>query len=555
MIVSGENEFLFLPLGGAGEIGMNLNLYGYGPRGAHRWLMVDCGIGFGGDGLPGADVMMSDASFIIERREHLVALVLTHGHEDHLGAVPYLWPKLRCPVYATPFARAILRRKLGSDGASAELRPQLLPAGGALQLGPFALQMIGMTHSLPEARSMAIRTELGCVVHTGDWKLDPNPLVGPVSDEAALRALGDAGVDALICDSTNVFEEGRTGSEGTLTEPLIELVGACRQRAVVTCFASNIARLHSIAMAAQATGRAVVMCGASLKRNYAAARECGYLGDVAPFLEDTMAARLPRERTLVACTGGQGEPRAALMRIARDEHPQLSLDAGDTVIFSSRVIPGNEPAVARLQNALLRLGVAVRTHRHGHIHVSGHPSRGDLSQMYALVRPRVSIPVHGEFRHLLEHATFAREQHGTETIVAENGTMVRLAPGPACVVDHVPTGKLSLEGPRVVALDGELVRTRTKAIYNGSVTVTVAVDRIRRQVNDVQISSIGLLDEGEDHLLRGMIDAVRRAVGGLSPAQFGDATATGESARSAIRRVTRQALNKRPLVQVHVVAV
>ena len=417
----GAAELVFLPLGGAGEIGLNLNLYGWGPPGDRRWLMVDCGIGFNGNVIPGADVLLPDPAFIAEQRDRLLGLVLTHAHEDHLGAVQYLWPSLRCPVYATPFARAILRHKLGDQGAMAQLRPMLIPASGLLDIGPFSLQVIGMTHSIPEAQAIAVRTPAGTVLHTGDWKLDPEPVIGPTSDEAALRALGDAGVTALICDSTNVFEPGRTGSEASLRPDLRRLIAACSQRVVVTCFASNIARIASIAAAAQDAGRVVLLSGGSMRRTCAAAAECGYLDDLPPLLEDSLFKRLPANKCLVICTGGQGEPRAALNRIAQGEHPQVSLEAGDTVIFSSRVIPGNELAIGRLHNALLRRGVKVLTHRQGTIHVSGHPSRGDLEHMYALVRPKVAVPVHGELRHMLAHAELARALNVPETIVAENG--------------------------------------------------------------------------------------------------------------------------------------
>ncbi len=293
MTLAGDDELVFLPLGGAGEIGMNLSLYGWGPPGQHRWLMVDCGIGFNGNAIPGADVLMPDPAFIVERREHLLGLVVTHAHEDHLGAIPYLWPMLRCPVFASPFARAMLRRKVGEGGAAGRLRPMPFPADGRLDIGPFSIQVIGMTHSIPEAHAVVLRTPAGTVLHTGDWKLDPTPVVGPVSDEAALQALGDEGVSALICDSTNVFEPGTTGSESSVRPALQRLVAACRQRVVVTCFASNVARLANIAGAARDSGRAVVMAGNSLKRTYAAARECGYLGDLPPFLEDNLAVRLP----------------------------------------------------------------------------------------------------------------------------------------------------------------------------------------------------------------------------------------------------------------------
>ncbi len=544
------NELVFLPLGGAGEIGMNLNLYGYGPPAAHRWLMIDCGVSFGGDGIPGADVMMADPSFIVERRERLEGLLLTHAHEDHLGAVPYLWPLLRCPVYATPFAIGVLRRKL--DGALlAQLQPIAIPDGARLRIGPFDLQLIGMTHSIPEAQAVAIHTDCGVVLHSSDWKLDPDPVVGPTSDEAALRALGDAGLTALICDSTNVFENGTSGSEGSILDALLGMVAGCRYRVAVTCFATNIARLRTIAEVARSTGRDVVMAGASLKRNYAAARECGYLADVPPFLEDGFANNLARERSLIVCTGGQGEPRAALARMAKGEHPYVTLEQGDTIIFSTRVIPGNERAIARLQNDLLRRGAEVLTHRHGPIHVSGHPAREELRRMYRLARPPLAVPVHGELRHLLEHAKLAKEQQVPEVIVAENGAMVRLAPGPACVVGNVPAARLLLEGNRLVPIDGELVRGRTKAIYNGAVLVTVVLEEARSNVQDIQFSSIGLLEQGEDEVVQAMRSAVIRVIEGLSDRQFGDDDVVREAVRVAVRREARNQVDKRPLTYVH----
>jgi ribonuclease J len=548
-------ELVFLPLGGAGEIGMNLSLYGWGAPGEHRWLMIDCGITFGGDGIPGADVMMPDASFIRERRDRLDGLLLTHAHEDHLGAVPYLWHELRCPVYGTPFALAMLRRKLDGSRLAGELRPIEVPACGRLSIGAFDLELVGMTHSIPEAKAVAIRSKAGLVLHTGDWKLDPDPVVGAVSDEAALRRLGDEGVLAIVCDSTNVFEEGRSGSEGTLLDGLSRIIAGCARRVVVTCFASNVARLHTVAEAARANGRDVVMTGASLKRTYAAARECGYLGDIPPFLEDALAERLPPGRTLIVCTGGQGEPRAALTRIAQNEHPYLSLERGDVVVFSSRVIPGNEPAIGRLQNALLRLGVEIVTHRDGLIHVSGHPARGDLARMYDLVRPRVSVPVHGELRHLLEHARLARERNVPDALVVENGTLVRLAPGPSCIVDHVPVGRRLLEGNRAVPVDGELVRSRAKAIYNGAVVLTVVLTGKGRSPADIRLSSVGLLEEGEDEVMHGICAAARGAVEDLTATQYSDDETVRETVRVAVRRASRQLIDKRPLAHVHVVRV
>jgi ribonuclease J len=545
-------ELVFLPLGGAGEIGMNLNLYGYGRPGNHRWLMIDCGVTFGGD-IPGIDVMMPDPTYIVDRREHLDGLLLTHAHEDHLGAVPYLWQHLRCPVFATPFADTVLRRKLEGTPLAKELRPIVVPPGGRFVIGPFTLDLIGMTHSIPESQAVAIRTDAGVVLHTGDWKLDLEPVVGPTSDEAALQRLGDAGIAALICDSTNVFEATRSGSEGSVLEGLTSLIAKCPYRVAVACFASNIARLQTIAEAARVNERQVVISGASLKRNYTAARECGYLKTVAPFLDEAQCKQLARSRCLVICTGGQGEPRASLARIAAGENPGISLERGDAVIFSSRVIPGNEVAIGRLHNALVRLGVEILTQRNGMVHVSGHPSREELIDLYRLTRPRASVPVHGELRHLVEHAGLARELQVPEAIIAENGTVVRLAPGPARVVDHVPAGRLLLEGNRAVSANGELVRSRVKAIYNGAIAVTVTLDRRQRRLGHAQISTIGLIDSEEDHVVDQLKSVVCKTVEEMTASDYTDDEKVGEMVRLAVRRASRRLIDKRPLAFVHVV--
>lgn len=546
------DEFVFLPLGGSSEIGMNLTLYGYGPPGERRWLMIDLGITFNA-GIPGVDVILPDPAYIAERRDRLEALVLTHAHEDHLGAVPYLWPRLRCPVYGSPFTLAVLGRKLDAVpwGASVPLRP--LPPDGRLSLGPFGLQTIAVTHSIPEASAVAVTSPLGTVVHTGDWKFDPDPVIGPRSDEATLRRLGDDGVLALICDSTNVFERGRSGSEGELKAALTRLIAGCRQRVVVTCFASNVARLQTIALAAAENGRDVVMTGHSLKRNYAAALACGYLTGLPPFIDDRYAVGVPRDRVLIVCTGGQGEPRAALSRLAEDEHPTLRLEADDAVIFSSRVIPGNELPVGRLVNQLIRKGVRTLTQRDGLIHASGHPAEDELAHMYRLVRPRVAVPVHGELRHLLAHARLARREGAETAIIAENGAVVRLAPGPAGMNGRVAAGRLVLEGNRVVPIDGALVKERSKALYNGVALVTLALGGSAPTPGDVQITTIGLLSPDEEEVLFDIRTAVATAVADLPAAAAGDDAVVRETVRLAVRRNFRQLFEKKPVTHVHLV--
>ncbi|MCU0838474.1 MAG: ribonuclease J [Rhodospirillales bacterium] len=551
-VVTRRPELVFLPLGGAGEIGMNLNLYGYGVEGEHEWLMLDLGIAFGDDAHPGIDVVMPDPQFIVARRDRLLGLILTHAHEDHLGAVIHLWPQLGCPVYGTPFALGLLKRKLPETGLVGRVPLLPLPTQGELVLGPFRLGFVGLTHSIPEMQAVIIRTPAGTVLHSGDWKFDPDPVVGETSDEAALARLGREGVLALVCDSTNVFEAGHSGSEGALLPTLTEMIGRCTARAVVTCFASNIARIVTIARAAAANGRRVTLTGSSLKRTTAVAEECGYLRDIEPFIDERTAQAMPRDAIVIVTTGGQGEPNAALMKLAAEEHPALTLDPGDTVIFSSRVIPGNEASIGRLQNRLLRRGVEIVTHRHGHVHVSGHPARDELIRMYQLVRPRIAVPVHGELRHLIEHARLAEEQQVSETIIAENGTLVRLAPDPAIAIGTTPAGRLAVDGSRLVPVDAEMLRERTRALFNGTCLVTVTLSR-RRKLGDVHLTAVGLLVDDDDETLDAVEDAVRKAVDELGAASYNDDAVVRETVRLAVRRIFRQILNKRPVTHVHLV--
>ncbi len=418
MTVPSNDELLFLALGGAGEIGMNLNLYGH----AGKWLMVDLGIGFADDTMPGVEVVMPDPAFIVERRADLVGIVLTHAHEDHLGAVADLWPQLKAPVYATPFAASVLRRKLIEAGLRDAVPVTEIPLGGKFKLAPFELEMITMTHSILEPNALAIRTKFGTVFHTGDWKIDPEPLLGDTTDEAMLKRIGDEGALAMICDSTNVFVEGEAGSESKVRANLEKLVRGHKGRVAVTCFASNLARVESVALAAVAAGRHPVLSGRALQRMVEAAQECGYLLDFPECVPEQQAGFLPRDKVLFICTGSQGEPRASMAKLANGDHRDLVLEEGDTAIFSSRVIPGNERSVGRLQNALMARGVEVITDREADIHVSGHPARDELVKVYQWVRPKIAVPVHGEVRHMVEHAALARACQVPETVVAPNGT-------------------------------------------------------------------------------------------------------------------------------------
>ena len=545
------DELVFLSLGGAGEIGMNLNLYGY----AGKWLMVDCGVTFGDNSTPGIDVVLPDPDFIVERRDALAGLVVTHAHEDHIGAIPYIWRQFRCPVYATPFTAAVLRAKLAENDLLREVPIHEVPLSGAFSVGPFEIDLITLTHSIPEPNAVVIRTPVGTVLHTGDWKFDPDPLVGPAADEAALRRLGDDGVLAMICDSTNALRSGEAGSEADVRETLIDLVGRCRNRVAVACFASNIARLESIAAAAAEHDRHVALIGRSLWRMERAARETGYLQDLPAFVTEEDAGYLPRDKVVLVCTGSQGEPRSALARIAGDDHPHVVLEEGDAVIFSSRIIPGNELAIGRLQNKLARLGVEVLTeHDHPSIHVSGHPARDELIRMYQMVRPRVAIPVHGEARHLIAHARLAEECQVPTAIVAENGEMVRLGPGPAEIIGEVQVGRLGVDGKQLRPLGSTALRDRTRISFNGSAVATLVLDAKGQLLAPPQVTVHGIADE-DDELLDVLEDDVGRAVGGLPASDRRDDDAVREAARVAIRRTLKAAAGKRPVTDVHVVRV
>ncbi|TLU72733.1 ribonuclease J [Lichenicoccus roseus] len=544
-----NGDLAFLPLGGTGEIGMNLNLY----RCDGAWLAVDCGIGFSGNDSPEVDILMPDPSYIVERSRDLVGLVITHAHEDHLGAVAHLWPRLRCPVYATQFAAAVLRRKLGEAGLLSQVKLHVIPEGGAFRLEPFDLRFISVTHSVPEAQALVIRTRHGIVLHTGDWKLDPNPLVGPPTDLEALADLGREGVLAMVCDSTNAMVEGESGSEADVRRSMTSLIAGINGRIAVTCFASNVARVESIALAAEAAGRSVVVVGRSLRNLEAAARDCGYLDQVPMFLSEQDAEDVPDDNLLMIVTGSQGEPRSAMSRIALDSHPNISLGEGDTVVFSSRMIPGNERAIMQVQDNLVRRGVRVLTADDHMVHVSGHAARDDLRRLYGLVKPRYSVPVHGEWRHLAAHATLAREE-GAQPILLEDGDVLSLSGNAVEVIESVPVAKLALDGNRVVPMEGGVLAARRKMLFNGVVLGSVVMDRGGRFLGAPKVSAPGLLEPDDAETIR-VTASFAQNLAELSDAVRGDEAGLKEAARSALRRALGRKLQKRPMVDVHLLRV
>jgi len=544
---------VFVPLGGTGEIGMNLNLYGC----QGRWLMVDLGITFGNETTPGIDVLMPDPSFIEQRLDALDGIVITHAHEDHLGAITYLWPWLRKPIYASPFAAAFLRVKLQEEGLVNEVPLHEVPLGSRFQVGSFDVEMISTTHSIPEPSALAIRTPAGTILHTADWKFDPDPLVGGAADTEALRRVGDEGVLAMIGDSTNIFTPGHSGSEADVRRALIEVVGRnTTGKVAVACFASNVARLESAAVAAQENGRHVVLVGRSLWRMNTTARSCGYLGDLKPFLDDEEAAALPANKVLYVVTGSQGEPRAALPRIAGGAHRSVTLGKGDTVIFSSRVIPGNERAILAMQNRLVRAGVEIITARDAPIHVSGHPGREEVEEMYRLVRPRVAVPVHGETLHLLEHARVARACGVEHVMVIDDGDVLRLDGDAPRVVDQADTGLLALDGDRLVPMGSPMLRDRRRMMTNGAAAVTLVLNGKGGLLADPVVSARGLLDPDEDaDDLDALIDTLKGAVNRLDRRSLDDDETVREEARRVVGRFFRGSQNRRPLTDIHVVRV
>src|SRR5689334_9194496 len=546
------NALFFVPLGGSGEIGMNLNIYGY----QGDWLIIDCGVTFGDDSQPGLEVVMPDPGFILERRDRLLGIVATHAHEDHIGAIPYLWRQLRCPIWATPFTASFLRAKLAETGFGDQVKINVVPLSGRFTIGPFDLELITLTHSIPEPNAVALRTPVGTVLHTGDWKFDPDPLIGPTADEAALIRIGDEGVLALIGDSTNALRPGTSGSEADLRRSLTDLIGRYEARIAVACFASNVARLETIARAAATHGREVALIGRSLWRMDKAARENGYLTDLPHFLTEDEAGYIPRDRIVMICTGSQGEPRAALSRIARDDHPHVTLETGDVVIFSSRIIPGNEKAINRLQNALVRLGVEIVTEEDHFVHVSGHPARDELVRMYQMVRPRIAIPVHGEARHLIAHAELAGKCQVAQPLVIQNGDIVRLSAGGASVVDEVPVGKLASDGKVLLPLDGTALKDRRRATFNGTAVASLVLDRRGQPLAPPTISTIGVVEPAAaEAAAPALRSAVERALDELPGNLRRDDEAVRDAARRALRRILDERFGKRPLVEIHLVRI
>nr|WP_031220183.1 ribonuclease J [Asticcacaulis benevestitus] len=545
-----SNELVFLPLGGSNEIGMNLNLYGFGPADDRQWIIADVGVTFGDLTTPGIEVIVPDPEFLIG--ENILGIILTHAHEDHIGALGWLWDKIKAPVFATPFTAFLVREKLREAGVD-DCDLTEVPLNGNVKLGPFDIDYITLTHSIAEPNGLAIRTELGTIFHTGDWKFDEAPITGAPTDIPAIRKLGDEGLLAMVCDSTNVFVEGRAGSEEDVRVELTQVIKSLKKRVAVACFASNVARVDSVMRAAMEAGRKVCLVGRSMHRITAAARHVGLLAGIPDPVSEGEAQHLKANEVLYLCTGSQGEPRAALSRIADGNHPLVKLKEGDACVFSSRVIPGNEISIRSLQNRLSDLGVAIHTERdHPGIHVSGHPCRDELKEMYALARPRISVPTHGERRHLLKHAALAAEVGIEEQITPRNGDMVRLAPGRAEIIDEVPSGRLFVDGGHLVPEASDALRERRHAAHNGMMFVSFALDSKNRLASIVEVRGLGLAYEDDD-IISDQLEAICQSVEKAIKAMPNEARDEDESVEIVVARVVKKAAQsiwgRRPIVE------
>ena len=558
MSANPRDELVFLPLGGSNEIGMNLNAYGFGPPDDRRWIIVDVGVTFGDASTPGVDVIVPDPTYLED--ENILGIVLTHAHEDHIGALGWLWPRIKAPLYATPFTAFLIREKLRDAGLLDQVELNEAPLGSTLQLGDFEVTFVTITHSIPEPNGLAIKTPLGTVLHTGDWKIDDDPVIGARTDVETIRRLGEEGVLAMVCDSTNVFVDGTAGSEADVRDALVELIGSLKGKVAVGCFASNVARVDSVIRAAEACGRRVCLVGRSMHRITSAAKSVGLLADVQDFISEEEAGYFPDESILYICTGSQGEPRAALNRIAEGTHPHVTLGQGDSCVFSSRVIPGNELAIGRMQDKLAERGVRLYTERdHPGIHVSGHPCRDELKQMYQWARPRIAVPTHGQRRHLIEHCNLAKDMQTPEAVALRNGDLLRLAPGLAEIIDEVPSGRLFVDGGVLSPEGSAALRERRHASVAGMLAVAVAIDGRGKVVGDIEVRGVGLPGDADYSLDDALDDLAEEADTALSrmksEARLDDVAveqAVGRALKKASQRIWDR---RRPIVETLIVRI
>ncbi|MDA8618517.1 ribonuclease J [Candidatus Pelagibacter bacterium] len=548
-----KEELLFCPLGGSGEIGMNMNLYAYGKENNQKWIIVDLGVTFADDSIPGIDLIMPDPGFIIDKKEDLLGIVLTHAHEDHIGAVAHIWPELKCKLYATPFTAALITEKFKEKKIDITSFLKTVPLNSKIKLGEFEIDFVTLTHSILEPNGLSIKTPLGTILHTGDWKIDPNPLIGNKIDEDKLKKIGNEGVSAMICDSTNIFSPGRAGSESDVRDSLLRIMESKTKRILVTSFASNVARMESIFYCAKKTGRVICLVGRSMHRIFKAAKKCGYLKGLIDPIEPRDAKKVAKNKILYLATGSQGEPMGAMNRIVNGSHPDVFLEEGDCVIFSSKIIPGNEKKLYNLQNQIVRNNIEIISEENAFVHVSGHPNRDDLKDMYKWVKPKSIIPVHGEHRHMQEHVNFAKEMQVPKTLLIENGDIIKLLPGDAPkVIDKAPSGRVYLDGNINVETDAQSVKDRKNLSINGYLEITLLVSN-NGKIKKPIISYRGIPEkENSDHFIFDMEDEIFNICRTFSLDNKNQQKNLIDTIKQNCRRIVREKTGKKPFTNINI---
>ena len=548
-----KNELIFCPLGGSGEIGMNMNLYAYGTEDNQKWIIIDMGVTFADDSVPGVDLIFPDTGFIEEKKNDLLGIVLTHAHEDHIGAVSHIWPNLRCKIYATPFTAALIYEKFKEKKIDITSYLKIVPLNSKIKLGDFEIDFITLTHSILEPNGLSITTPLGTILHTGDWKIDPNPLIGGTIDEDKLKSIGEKGVSAMICDSTNIFNPGRAGSESEVRDNLLKIMEIKSKKILVTSFASNVARMEAIFYCAKKTGRSISLVGRSMNRIYKAAKKCGYLKGLIEPLDPRETRNISRDKIIYLATGSQGEPMGAMTRIINGTHPDVFLESGDCVIFSSKIIPGNEKRLYKLQNQIVKNDIEVISEENAFVHVSGHPNREDLKDMYNWVKPKCVIPVHGEHRHIIEHVAFAKEMQVPKTLQIENGDIIRILPGSSPqIIDKAPAGKIYLDGIQSVEMDSQSIKERKNLSLNGYLEITLIVSnngKIKKPV--ISYKGIPTLEEKENFVFD-MEDEIFKICKTFSLQSKNQEKNLIETIKQNCRRIIKDRTGKKPFTNINI---
>ena len=551
-----QEELLFCPLGGSGEIGMNMNLFAYGKPENKKWIMVDIGVTFADDTLPGIDLIYPDPGFIIDKKNDLLGIILTHAHEDHIGAIAHIWPQIKCKIYSTPFTAVLIREKFKEKRIDIGDNLKIVDLNGTIDLKPFKIEFITLTHSILEPNGLRIETPAGSILHTGDWKCDPNPLIGDKIDSKRLQEIGKKGVLAMICDSTNVFSLGRAGSELDVRKSLLNIMGSLKKRIIVTSFASNVARMESIFYCAEKTGRQIALVGRSMHRIYKAAKQCGYLKDIIEPIDPRDAKKISREKIVYLCTGSQGEPMGAMMRISSQVHPDVIIEKGDTVIFSSKIIPGNEKKLYKLHNQLVRDGVEVISEESEFVHVSGHPNREDLKDMYNWVKPKAVIPVHGEHRHMIEHINFAKEMQVPYPVQVENGDIVKLYPGKKPeIYDKAPSGRLYVDGNISVEEDSKSIKERKNLSSNGYMEVSILINSKGNVHKKPIISFKGLPVIEEDEFIYGLEESIKNITKTFSLKSKKQEENLIDALKISCRKYSKEKTGKKPFTNINIVQI